>query len=164
MNRAAVTSRFVQFLDWFGSEIRSGQTGTFSRSEFATPSDRDYRVTTFSGQFCADGHPALVQVELFSMAVSLVEPAWSSGPILVGVVPISRRFRFPNSQVCHPQTANAQKTMPLIRIGNINKGVGQSVLHCVCAVTFMLGPEDFKGTSMTSMSLSYRLTTPMTST
>lgn len=65
---AANRDGFIPFVDWFGAEISSGTTGTYTRLQSSISPDRDCRVVIFSGQFCADAHLALVQVELYLTA------------------------------------------------------------------------------------------------
>lgn len=82
----------TRFSDWIGGVENIAGTTAIKRSDFAVPTDRNFRITGIQAQFCTvTSGSACFQMRVYGPYST--SSVWCSGPLVVGSVPIRRYFR-----------------------------------------------------------------------
>lgn len=105
--------RSILFRDTVIGLVSQSTTTSIIRSSLEFPTDRAFKLTSARFEFIMDtssiSNTAIIQVRLYG-PLSYTSAIWTSGPFLVGVVPVKKRFRFP-SPLIWPKDTNSQRVM-----------------------------------------------------
>lgn len=131
----------TRHMDWVGGIIDSGNTAAWTGKTFNLPADRSFRLLSLQCQFALeDGASGTLQLRAFE-PYNNSNSCWSSGPLIVGRIPVRRNMRLPGAALLwHAQLGNY--LVSLDTICQIKGGDNFKVRYVVRA-EFELGRESF---------------------
>lgn len=141
---------WLRFTDFAGGILGPGDRATWLRSNLAVPTDRDFWMVgvelqvvsepSSSKQGATGGATVLLSAEN-PVGKDVSANFWNSGPIVIGVTPFRRYFRFKGSI---PFSKDSAKSQSLILLDNICQRADDiSSVRYVMRLDLKISPEPF---------------------